>query len=196
MTLTSVELIQLQNSILKLGCLATSTILNYGSHEPPARHNFLFFPAWRPRPPPSCSWAWAPSAADSVAHAASPSPSAASGPTSSDRGLALASAARETYGVEAVVAADLLESAVPRSPPQWMRRPHWRRARRPARCHNITDAPVGRRKWWGNRPRCLASSTRLWHGVWLWSHACQTQTVYYATSMDPFFLLAQGSFKL
>jgi hypothetical protein len=44
-----------------LGRFATSTILNRGSHDPPVRHNFLFFPARRPRPPPSCSWAWAPS---------------------------------------------------------------------------------------------------------------------------------------
>jgi hypothetical protein len=49
MALTSVELTPLQNSILKLGCLATSTILNCGSHDPLFRHNFLFFLARRPR---------------------------------------------------------------------------------------------------------------------------------------------------
>jgi hypothetical protein len=63
----------LQNSRHKLGCLATSTILNL---SPVCQAQFSLLPCKVSSP------AWAPSAADCAAHAASPSPSAASGATS------------------------------------------------------------------------------------------------------------------
>jgi hypothetical protein len=111
MALTSVELTPLLYCRLELGCLATSTILNCGSHDPPLMHKFLFFPAQCPRSPPSCLRARAPPTADSAAHAASPSPSAASGASSSDGCSALAPW-RETSEVEEADAG-LLGSAKP-----------------------------------------------------------------------------------